>query len=101
MGGGDDVRFSEWATPKRKNRHLSDLGRDSNNWKSADPEAWEQGRGMAVAIADTCTDADWAIILNTLASSRAAQKISLRFPRRPPAPVAQIAESACRHGGFP
>lgn len=61
-------------------RRLSELGRDPNNWEPADPEAWEQGRRMAMAIADTYTDKDWAIVLNALAPSRAAQQISFRPP---------------------
>lgn len=78
-------------------RRLSELGRDSNNWKAADPEAWEQGWRMAMAIADTYTDEDWARVLNTLEPSRAAQQISFRPPedrRR----LLGLVNSDCRTG---
>ena len=58
--------------------HIAELGRDPENWQSADPEAWVLGRQMAAGIADTYTDDDWRRVLNGLSPPRAARKISGR-----------------------
>ena len=59
---------------------IAELGSDPNNWRPAGPEAWERGRRMADAIADSYTDEDWRTILNRLTPSRAAQHILSRPP---------------------
>ena len=43
---------------------ITELGRDPKNWQPADQEAWELGRRMAAAVADTYTDDDWRRVLN-------------------------------------
>ena len=60
--------------------HIAELDRDPNNWRPAGAEAWERGRLMAGAIADSYTDEDWRTILKRLGPSRAAQHILSRPP---------------------
>ena len=67
---------------------IAELSRDPKNWQPADPEAWELGRRMAAAIADTYTADDWRRVLNALSAPRAARKIS----RRPPEDHRQLLE---------
>ena len=57
---------------------ITELARDPSKWVPAGPDAWEQGRRMAQAIADTYTDEDWRRVLNRLTPPRAARKISRR-----------------------
>ena len=48
------------------------------NLEPAGPEAWEQARRMATAIADAFTESDWTILLNRLPADRAAREIADR-----------------------
>ena len=57
---------------------ITDLAHDPDKWVPAGPDAWERGRRMAQAIADTYTDEDWRRVLNRLTPSRAARQISRR-----------------------
>ena len=57
---------------------IAETGRDPKNWQLADREAWELGKRMADAVADTYTDDDWRQLLNTLSPSRAAKQIASR-----------------------
>ena len=57
---------------------IAEMGRDPKNWQLADQEAWELGKRMADAIADTYTDDDWHQLLNRLSPSRAAKQIASR-----------------------
>lgn len=55
---------------------ITELARDPSRWEPAGPDAWERGRKIADAIADSYTDEDWRRILNRLTPRRAARDIS-------------------------
>lgn len=65
-------------TPEDDER-ITELARNPALWEPAGPDAWERGRRMAQAIADTYTEEDWRRVLNRLDPRRAARKIS-RLP---------------------
>ena len=64
-------------TPEEDER-ITELARNPALWEPAGPDAWERGRRIAQAIADTYTDEDWRRVLNRLTPRRAAREISNR-----------------------
>ena len=44
--------------------------------QGAGPEAWDNGQSMAKAIAGTVTEHDWAALLNSASTDRAARQIA-------------------------
>ena len=57
---------------------IAEFASDPANLEPAGPEAWDNGRRMAKAIADTFTEHDWAALLNRLSTDRAARQIARR-----------------------
>lgn len=57
---------------------IAEFADNPANLEPTGPEAWDNGRRMARAIADTFTEHDWATLLNRLSTDRAARQIARR-----------------------
>ena len=77
FGVGKTILAGMQFTPEQDER-ITELARNPTLWEPAGADAWERGRRMAQAVADTYTDEDWRRVLNRLTPPRAARKISRR-----------------------
>ncbi|MCY4369089.1 MAG: hypothetical protein OXF41_06625 [bacterium] len=57
---------------------ITEFASKPGNLEPAGPDARDNGRRMARAIADTFSEHDWATLLNRLSADRAAQQIAQR-----------------------